>query len=136
MATIKVFSEIFDQNRLVVQIYDLNSKSEVNFPTPDTAEMQCGFGEVAKDVYIMPHIHNRVERLVVNTSEFILIIKGTMEVEFLSSRGHFIESRTLTSLQGFLQFEGGHKIKIFKGTRYIELKQGPYLGKDRDKTLL
>ena len=32
-----------------------------------------------------------------------------------------------------LQFIGGHKIEIAPGTKYFEIKQGPYYGRDFDK---
>ena len=32
-----------------------------------------------------------------------------------------------------LQFIGGHKIEIKSGTKYFEIKQGPYYGRDFDK---
>ena len=128
--------EVFDGKNLMAQIYDLNSEAGVLFPTPATAELQCGFGQVLEHVDIAPHIHNKVERRIFNTSEFILVILGSMEVEFISSSGMILEKRVLTALEGFLQFSGGHKITISKGTRYIELKQGPYLGKEKDKTVL
>ena len=32
-----------------------------------------------------------------------------------------------------LQLTGGHAFKILPGTKYFEIKQGPYLGKHADK---
>jgi hypothetical protein len=128
--------EILDGNELIAQIYDLNTSGGVFFPTPDTAEFQCGFGTVTETKNVVPHLHNEVERQVINTSEFILVLEGQLDVNFIAPDGHSLSSYSLKKLEGFLQFKGGHSIIIEAGTKYIELKQGPYLGHVHDKTIL
>jgi hypothetical protein len=123
-------------NALVAQIFDLDAPGPVIFPTPDEVEMQCGFGEVAEDKHIKPHVHNIVERQTRNTSEFIYVIVGQMDLVFLDPQGQPISEAAITAGQGFLQYIGGHKITITAGTRYFELKQGPYFGHVKDKTVL
>lgn len=127
---------IMDDEVLIAQIYDLSQPGPVSFPTPETAEMQCGFGEIGKAKTVPAHIHNVVHRAISNTSEFILVLEGSMEVVFLNQSGKKLETLQLGALECFLQFAGGHQIDFAAGTRYIELKQGPYLGHYKDKTLL
>ncbi len=121
---------------LVAQIFDMDTPGPVIFPTPGEVEMQCGFGEVTEDRHIQPHVHNTVERQISNTSEFIYVIAGRMDLVFLDLRGQPISEAEIRAGQGFLQYVGGHKITITAGTRYFELKQGPYFGQVKDKTLL
>lgn len=121
---------------LVAQIFNLDEPGPVIFPTPDEREMQCGFGEVAEDHYIKPHVHNIVERQTQNTSEFIYVIAGKIDLVFLDPEGEHIGAATISPGQGVLQYVGGHKITITAGTRYFELKQGPYFGHVKDKTVL
>jgi len=127
---------IMDDDILIAQVYSLSQSGVVSFPTPENAEMQCGFGQVAEDVSIPAHIHNSVHRTISNTSEFILIIEGNMRVVFLGESGKELCTLNLGALECFLQFRGGHQIEFSAGTRYVELKQGPYLGHYKDKTVL
>jgi hypothetical protein len=121
---------------LVAQVFNLDAPGPVIFPTPDAAEMQCGFGEVRQDLPLLPHVHNIVERQTRNTSEFLYVISGRIEIVFLDPGGAALAEMKIGPGQGFLQHVGGHKITITAGTRYFELKQGPYYGHVRDKTVL
>tara|TARA_B100000212_G_scaffold215974_1_gene163390 strand:- start:644 stop:1057 length:414 start_codon:yes stop_codon:yes gene_type:complete len=130
------FKNIIFKDDLIAQIYNFNISGNLIFPTPESKEMQCGFGDVIQEKEIKPHIHKKVLRNIKNTSEFIYIIEGEMDVYFLDSNGVNIANEKIVSGQAFLQFYGGHKIIIKSNTRYFELKQGPYLGKELDKNLI
>lgn len=121
---------------LLAQVFDFDTAGPVIFPTPESAEMQCGFGQVDTDKAIKPHVHNIVERETRNTSEFIYVIAGEMRIVFLDPAGAPVAREAIRPGQGFLQYVGGHEITISAGTRYFELKQGPYLGHVKDKTVL
>lgn len=128
--------DIMDGDVLVAQIFDFSQTGPVIFPTPDSAELQCGFGFVGSDKIIPAHVHNDVPRSLSHTSEFILVLEGRMEVTFITADARCLGSEIFERQQGFLQYVGGHKITIFAGTRYFELKQGPYFGNLKDKTIL
>lgn len=128
--------EIFSGSLLVAQIYDLDQSDDVIFPTPPTAEFQCGFGVVKERKSFKPHIHNKLQRATSNTSEFIMVLKGELNVLFLDEAGAELGHASLKDHQAFLQFVGGHMIEIAEGTRYVELKQGPYMGHSLDKMVL
>lgn len=123
-------------DRLIAHVYDLSQAHPVFFPTPEDAEMQCGFGQVSRVTEIPAHIHNPIERNIASTSEFVLVLEGSMKVTFIDEKEQSIKSFQLGELECFLQFSGGHQIEFAEGTRYIELKQGPYLGNSKDKTVI
>lgn len=124
---------IFDEKKLIAQVFNLDALSGTIFPTPEEESFQFGYSQVESDKTINPHIHNRVKRIIDNTSEFLFVLSGRMEISILNELGEIINNVILTNNMCLLQFYGGHKIKIFKGTRFFELKQGPYLGKNIDK---
>ena len=121
---------------LVAQIFDFGQPGPVIFPTPGTAEMQCGFGEVDIDRQVPAHLHNILKRQTSNTSEFLYVIAGEVSIAFLDPEGAVIDQAVIGAQQGFLQYVGGHRMTIAAGTRYLELKQGPYFGHVKDKTVL
>ena len=128
--------DIVSDGELIAQVFDFSISGPVIFPTPELAEMQCGFGEVLAEKDIRAHVHNITERNTKNTSEFIFVLDGRMDIVVLNCVGVAIDQVSILPQTGFLQYIGGHKIKIAKGTKYFELKQGPYLGQNADKTVL
>jgi hypothetical protein len=125
--------DIFFNNMLIGQVYDLNLAKGVNFPTSNEQEFQFGFGVIDEDKTLVPHIHKRVERVVQTTSEFLYVVNGLMTIEIYSEDATHVKTISLSDNQALLQHFGGHKITLKKGTKYFEIKQGPYYGHDFDK---
>lgn len=125
--------DIFFNNVLIGQVYDLNLAKGVSFPTSNEQEFQFGFGVIDEDKTLVPHIHKRVERVVQTTSEFLYVVNGLMTIEIYSEDATHVKTISLSDNQALLQHFGGHKITLKKGTKYFEIKQGPYYGHDFDK---
>lgn len=126
--------DILDSNKnLIAQVYELYQASESLFPTPDKETFQFGVGVINEDKVYRTHIHKRAERKVETTSEFLYVMNGEMQVDVLDEKHNLVEKVVLTDQMALLQFFGGHAIKVLKGTKYFELKQGPYKGRDFDK---
>jgi hypothetical protein len=128
-----IIKDIYYEDTLVGQFYDLNYVSGVQFPTSVECEFQFGFGTVEQDKNLTSHIHKRVERVINTTSEFLYVVDGEMTIEVYSEDEAYVETVILNSNQALLQHIGGHKISLKKGTKYFEIKQGPYLGRHFDK---
>lgn len=128
--------EIASEGRVIAHVYDLNHEGGMTFPTPHGAEMQCGFGMVAAEKTLKPHVHKLLPRQTENTSEFILVLSGAMHVDFIDPEGRVVETATLGPQMALLQFIGGHGFRVDAGTKYIEVKQGPYYGDTADKVWL
>jgi hypothetical protein len=125
--------EIRSEGRLIAHVYDLNHDGGMTFPTEHAAEMQCGFGIAAVEKTLRPHVHKLLLRQTESTSEFILVLSGAMHVDFYDPEGRFVETARLGPEMALLQFIGGHGFKVDAGTKYIEVKQGPYYGESADK---
>ena len=106
MGSSERYKNILNDGILIAQIFNFNTEGEVIFPSPESQEMQCGFG------------------------------KGEMHVTFLNEQGLVVTNEIIRPGNAFLQFVGGHKIKFMANTRYFEIKQGPYLGNQKDKFLI
>ena len=128
-----MFKNIHCKGVLIGQFYDLNLADRMQFPTPVKCGFQFGFGTLDEDKYLAPHMHRRIKRVINTTSEFLYVVSGKMTVDVFSEDETFVETVVLKSNQAFLQHIGGHRISIKKGTKYFELKQGPYFGRSHDK---
>src|SRR5690242_21646486 len=86
---------------------------------------------------IAPHRHvAQPNRIVPQTQEFLLVVSGTMEVDFFDAHGRCFSTERLTGGEALLHIQGGHGFRFLENTRVIELKQGPYLGRDKEKEMI
>jgi len=125
--------DLVSNDILIAQVFDLNAMNGVVFPTPVLASFQFGFGEILENKVLIPHIHKRVKREIDTTSEFLYVIYGEMIIDVLDEQERFLEKVVLKDNMALLQFVGGHRIELLSGTKYFEIKQGPYFGRNFDK---
>jgi len=125
--------EIADSKGIFVQIYNLAEAQETTFATPSSFTFQVGFAANKDAKVYQPHIHTNVERVIKGTAEFIFLVQGFMDVVFLDELANRCATVTLRPQMAFLQIRGGHAITTHSNTKFFELKQGPYLGRDLDK---
>jgi mannose-6-phosphate isomerase-like protein (cupin superfamily) len=105
----------------------------VTFFTPDNLSQQLAYISHPPGKLIDPHIHNPVQREVLNTQEVLIIRKGALRVDFYDERQTYLESRRLDAGDVILLAEGGHGFEVIEELEMIEVKQGPYAG-EGDKT--
>jgi hypothetical protein len=128
-----LIEEISDEAGKFVQIFDTNLVTETKFITPESFNFQLGFAVDPDGRTYIPHVHTNIERTIFGTAEFIFVLSGQMNVTFLDGRGQPVREVSLRPQMGFLQTRGGHAISTLPGTRFFEVKQGPYAGRDADK---
>ena len=128
-----MIDSILSNNELIAQKYNLNEIESTIFPTPDISTFQFGIGISNEDKILKPHIHKRVERVINTTAEFLYVLDGEMEIDIYDENEQFIKKIILYKNECLLQFIGGHAIFLKEGTKYFEIKQGPYYGRDFDK---
>jgi hypothetical protein len=128
---VKPFKDM--KGKIIAHFYNLNNFEETHFPTSSEMAMQFGFSFNTEKKEIEKHVHNKISRSIKGTSEFIYVINGKMKVKIFDQDGDFISDLVIKDNQALLQFEGGHSFQIEKGTKFFEIKQGPYLGQKADK---
>lgn len=126
--------DILDINgEIIAKVINLKEFTSTQFVSKESDSLQFGFGFIEKDKEFSKHIHLRKERTIDNVAEFIFIIKGQAYIEIINEDGVCLDNCRLEKEMALLQFYGGHAISMVEGTKYFELKQGPYLGKKNDK---
>ena len=102
----------------------------VQFFTPEDFPQQMGFIAHKKGTLIDPHIHKIITREISLTQEVLIIKKGKIRVDFYDSQQKYFDSRTLVPGDVILLAGQGHGYEVLEDIEMIEIKQGPYLGKD------
>jgi len=109
-------------------------KSGINFFTSKEATQQFGFMKHKKNHFIKPHKHNKRLTRILRTTEVILLLKGTLRVDFYNDKNKYLFSKKINERDIIMLIHGGHGFKVLKNAEMIEVKQGPYsLASDKIK---
>ena len=102
----------------------------VKFFSPEEFPQQVGSICYPKGQIIEAHTHKLIKREIYLTQEVLIIRKGKIKVNLYNSDRKYLQSRVLNSGDVILIAHGGHGYEVLEDIDMIEIKQGPYLGKD------
>jgi len=121
--------KIYDKknNLLAIVVRNNESDKEKNFITDDDAEFQVATFNLKKDIEIQKHYHPPQKRDINSTSEVIVILDGELTIDIYSGEQELIESVKLTNGDLINMVSGGHGITMNTDTKFVEVKQGPYI---------
>lgn len=133
----KLLEEVLDKSGVCLAI--IISKDYgvygTNFATSSENALQVGVIKRETGDVIKGHHHNPCS---LNhegpRQEFLHIIEGRVLVSILDDEGHEMQKRTFVAGDSLLQIRGGHRFEFELPTKMIEVKQGPYFGKEKDKS--
>ena len=108
----------------------------VKFLTDAQDPQQLAYIHYAQGHYVEQHVHNRRERMVDRTSEVLIIRKGMIQLGIYTTEGIHVKTRNLGAGDVAMLLDGGHCVRAMTEVEMVEIKQGPYLGKDKDKRSL
>ena len=111
------------------------NKKGITFFTPKESVQQFGYMKHKKTHIIKPHLHQkRKNTKISHTSEVLLIMKGSIRVDFYNSSKKYLLSKVLREKDIIMLVHGAHGFKVLKDVEMLEVKQGPYsLIKDKIK---
>lgn len=104
------------------------------FITPPEGKQQVGFIVYPKGSVIARHTHKLLERHIIGMAEVVVVRSGHVEIEIYDDALNLVTTRDLYEGDVVLMVGGGHGFQVKEDTVLLEIKQGPYLGKD-DKEL-
>lgn len=103
---------------------------KTRFLTPLEEPLQCGIGVFAKGSVVEPHKHVGAPATVSEFQEFIFIRKGRALAEVFDTDGESIRKIEMRAGDALLLLRGGHAFYFEEDTELLEVKQGPYLGRE------
>jgi hypothetical protein len=130
----RIFSD--DGTLIAIIVLPDFEKNGVNFLSEKDFPLQLGVSHYPKSSKIDAHIHLSREILINSIQEVVHIELGCVLVDFFDHFGKFIKSVKLPMGSTVLFISGGHGFTMIEDTRLVEIKQGPYLGKEKDKVII
>ena len=112
-----------------------NAKESKNFITDHSDPFQVGVFNLKKNENIERHVHNEIEREVKTTSEALIVLNGKIKVSFYDqSNLELVDHVIVVGGELLLMLNGGHSLEILEDSKFLEVKQGPYIeGLDKEK---
>lgn len=106
-----------------------------HFLTNGDDALQVGVLHFPKDSEVQAHTHKDKNVSHIKAMEVIMVTKGVMEASIYDTKGVKVISLFLFAGDVLIQMSGGHGFKFEKDTKILEVKCGPYQGKDGDKVM-
>lgn len=93
------------------------------------------WGHYEKGKYLQDHWHNEFERTAIRTYEAVYVVKGAIEARLFDLELNPVEILTVGQGEMLILLESAHGYTILEeDTTVLEIKNGPFLGVDKDKT--
>ena len=130
----KIFSRVNPEILLhVIHKKEHFSGKRVDFST-DREYIQPAAMVLSKGDEVSAHKHIKGEKIGDMTQEAVIVIEGGLEVKYYDINDNLIKTEILKSGDCSVTYFGGHSFKVLtENTKIYEIKNGPYLGKEKDK---
>jgi hypothetical protein len=111
-------------------------KDGVNFISKQDYPLQLGISSYKKGDTIKAHFHIEKEITINKIQEVVHIKSGRAMVNLYDLNGKKFKSVELSERDTIFFVDGGHGFEMLEDTKILEVKQGPYFGKDKDKRMI
>jgi hypothetical protein len=116
----------------------LRSSVEVDattFFSSESSHLQVGVMSHKSGFIEPPHTHPVSDRGACATQQFFIVTRGIVYVDFFTENGNRDFEILLEVGDSILILDGIHSIRIIQDSRCVTIKQGPFLGVDKDRIL-
>lgn len=114
----------------------VTTEKKYNFLTDQQNALQLGISSYAGGERIVSHAHLQTEVTVPSGQEFILVKSGKLRVLLYDERTREqLSVQDLAAGDAILLIAGGHGFEVLEACQIMEVKQGPYLSKEKDKVV-
>ena len=83
-----------------------------------------------------PHIHHPITRTITDLQQMFIVQKGVVAVMLYSDDGKLLREITMHPGDAIVLIHGVHAIRVIEDMQCISVKQGPFLGNEKDKIIL
>lgn len=109
----------------------------LNFFSQDEDFIQVGVWGYGAGKELKAHIHNEVKREVLWTQEVLFVRSGMLRANIFDTNETKVAELEVKAGDVIILLRGGHGYDILEeGTQVLEIKNGPYVGPDRDRRRL
>lgn len=102
------------------------------------AESSFQFGLLAHKAGFVepPHYHAPFSRTIDDLQQMFVVQRGVVAVELYSDDGKLLREVVLRAGDAIVLIHGVHAIRVIEDMQCISVKQGPFLGPEKDKVIV
>jgi hypothetical protein len=106
---------------------------QTTFYSPPESSFQ--FGLLAHEAGFVepPHYHHPITREIRDLQQMFVVQRGVVVVELYSDEKELLREVTLRAGDAIVLIHGVHAIRVLEDMQCISVKQGPFLGTEKDK---
>jgi hypothetical protein len=99
------------------------------------AESSMQFGLLAHGAgFVEPaHVHHPVKREIRDLQQMFVVQRGVVAVDFFDMEGKKFSEVVLRSGDAILLVDGAHSVRVLEDMQCVSVKQGPFIGAEKDK---
>lgn len=120
---------------VVLRPVDYIQQTDKRFFSEPKDTLQIGSLFFPQDSSVAPHVHQPKD-IPRNPMEVLVVLSGDAWADIYDETRQMAESIELLAGDILIQKRGGHGFRFPCGTILLEIKCGPYLGKDSDKEMI
>jgi len=105
---------------------------KTTFFTQANEPMQLGVIKHKAGYIEIPHTHQQIS-ITADIHQMLFITHGKLAIDFFDNNGSKICEITLNVGDTILLMSGGHAIRAIEDVECLTVKQGPYVGIEKDK---
>jgi hypothetical protein len=110
--------------------------SKTTFFSPPESSFQFGLLAHGKGFVEPPHYHAPVNRTISDLQQMFVVQRGVVAVSLYSDAGDLLREIVLNSGDAIVLIHGVHAIRVIEDMQCISVKQGPFLGTEKDKVIV
>ncbi|MFC1864240.1 hypothetical protein ACFLYG_00205 [Chloroflexota bacterium] len=119
---------------LAIILRDVDWEDGLTFVSSDEDYQQVGTWRYSKGQKLAPHIHLSARREIWHTQEVVFVKDGRIRADIYTAKKEFFQSVELNKGDTIILLNGGHGYEILEdNTKVLEIKNGPYIGAERDR---
>ncbi len=107
--------------------------SQTTFFSPAESSFQFGLLAHVAGFAEPAHYHHPIKRMINDLQQMFVVQKGVVEVLLYSDDKKLLRSVTLRTGDAIVLIHGIHAVKVIEDMQCISVKQGPFLGTEKDK---
>jgi hypothetical protein len=106
---------------------------QTTFFSPPQSSFQFGLLAHKAGFVEPPHYHKPVTRTIDDLQQMFVVQRGVVAVELYSDGGELLREVIMHPGDAIVLIHGIHAIRVIEDMQCISVKQGPFLGTERDK---
>jgi hypothetical protein len=107
--------------------------TQTTFFSPPESSFQFGLLAHAAGFEEPPHVHQPVKREINDLQQMFVVQRGVVAVQLYADDKTLLREVVLKAADAIVLIHGIHAIRVIEDMQCISVKQGPFLGTEKDK---